>query len=136
MKSSGCLCLFFIVAVILFFTVSGSSRIVPYGADLMQTNHYENFGNPKYGPLEYNETSGARMPASTAGECKKVAGFQGVYCPANQEGAMKPNEVFSQASGSPDCQSMGYSNSRGFLCMNAEQKRLLTTRGGNASGVV
>jgi len=133
-----------LLLLILGFSYSGSCKPVPYGHDLMKTNRYEAFHNFKNTPLEYTGAAGAansgemdsaKMPASAVGGCKKVAGFPGVYCAANQDPAT-PLDIYSKAPSGPDCASMGYSNSRGFLCMNEEQKRLLTTRGGNASGIV
>jgi len=140
MKFYTFLLFFLVVLVILSFTTMGSCRVTPYSQDLMLTNRYENFRGQSQRPLEYtsvtdgSEMDGSRMPASAAGGCKKVMGFQGVYCAANQDPA-NPTDIYSQAQGSPSCASMGYSNSRGFLCMNDQQVKLLTSRGGNATGM-
>ena len=46
-------------------------------------------------------------------------------------------DQFSSAVGSPECvgKSSGLSNSTGPLCLSEDQKRLLQTRGGNATGM-
>ena len=70
----------------------------------------------------------------SAADCGKYQGFDGLFCsPASVEGS-NPTDIFSQAAGRLDCKSYGYTNSRGFLCMDDKQVQLLTTRGGNASG--
>ena len=46
-------------------------------------------------------------------------------------------DQFSSAVGSAECagKSSGLSNSKGPLCLSDDQKRLLQTRGGNATGM-
>jgi hypothetical protein len=64
--------------------------------------------------------------------CKKVAGFDGLICSATA--ANKPLDIYSQAEGKLDCPSYGSFNSKGPLCLNETQKKLLRTRGGNLTG--
>ena len=63
---------------------------------------------------------------------KKVIGFDGLL--SSPDYIEEPNDFLSKVEGSPGCRShsYGYTNSRGFICMNPEQVKLLTTRGGNA----
>lgn len=62
----------------------------------------------------------------------KVAGFSGLQSGAygNEQaiGFMYNNE------GSTTCKSYGYTNSKGNICMSDSDIKLLTTRGGNATG--
>jgi hypothetical protein len=47
----------------------------------------------------------------------------------------KPIGFMYNNQGSPTCKNYGYTNSQGFICMSEGDIQLLTTRGGNASGV-
>ncbi len=62
----------------------------------------------------------------------KVAGFSGLQSGAYGDekaiGFMYNNE------GSTTCKSYGYTNSKGNICMSDSDIKLLTTRGGNATG--
>ena len=96
--------------------------------------------------LEYTGVSSPTVPLDNANsvnlfnkdsvECKKVDGFSnhGVFC--NPGSPPESIDIFSQAKGEISCDSLGYSNSRGSLCLDEKMKRLLTTRGGNATGSV
>lgn len=134
MKFPTFLLLLTIIILAMVFTIYGSCRPVNNYPEMRLTNAYENFQNNSLG---YASTTGANggndaaiSPTSVDG-CKKVNGFQGIYCGTNQLSG-NPVDIFSTAEGSPSCESMGYSNSRGYLCMDAAQKKLLTSRGGNA----
>lgn len=65
--------------------------------------------------------------------CYKVNGVSGLVCSPTGE-PVNPKDIYSEAKGSLDCESYGLTNSKGFLCLNDQQKQLYTTRGGNASG--
>tara|TARA_B110000503_G_C6859554_1_gene294206 strand:+ start:213 stop:524 length:312 start_codon:yes stop_codon:yes gene_type:complete len=62
--------------------------------------------------------------------CKTVHGINGLFCaPSNVADNL---DKFANAEGKLDCkESSGLSNSKGGLCLSAEHKRLLSTRGGN-----
>lgn len=66
-------------------------------------------------------------------ECKKVGGFSefGVFCTPSS----KPEQIdiYSQAKGDISCNGLGYFNSRGSLCMDENMKKMLSTRGANAT---
>jgi len=51
-----------------------------------------------------------------------------------QYGDEKPVGFMYNNKGSATCKNYGYTNSQGFVCMNENDIKLLTTRGGNASG--
>jgi hypothetical protein len=132
-----------VLAIILLmsFTVVGSATFVPYSKSTLFSNMYpyEGFGNPtEYSTFPENASLDFQKNhdiESNDSPCRKVMGFNGLFCSATNEPA-NPLDTFSKASGSMTCPSYGYMNSRGFLCLDAEQKRLLSSRGGNASGVV
>jgi hypothetical protein len=67
-------------------------------------------------------------------ECKKVGGFNGfgVFCTPSS----KPEniDIYSQAKGDINCKGLGYFNSKGPLCLSDDMKRMLSTRGANATG--
>ena len=136
----------FAIILLMSFTVVGSATFVPYSKSTLFSNMYpyEGFSSFKDVPTEYstfpeykNVDFQRNKDIATTGDspCRKVVGFNGLFCSAENEPA-NPLDTFSKASGSMTCPSYGYMNSRGFLCLDAEQKRLLSTRGGNASGVV
>ena len=142
------LILFFIIIFIFSFAAVGSCKYSPYSKDIMATNRYnrESFGNFKNTPLGYTSTSTSQdmddlqnkeLSASNMGAnvngCRKIMGFNGLFCDSNREPS-NPVDIYSTAKGSLDCQSFGYMNSRGYLCMDENQKKLLTSRGGNAIG--
>ena len=64
-------------------------------------------------------------------ECKRVWGFNGLFCsPKTSDKLIDP---FFGSGSSMNCEGSGITKSGGNVCLNAEQRRLLTTRGGNAS---
>jgi hypothetical protein len=50
-------------------------------------------------------------------------------------GDEKPVAFLYNNDASTTCKNYGYTNSKGFICMSDSDIQLLTTRGGNASGV-
>lgn len=65
-------------------------------------------------------------------ECKRVWGYNGLFC--NPETADKLIDPFFNSGSSMNCEGSGITKSSGNVCLNEQQRRLLTTRGGNASG--
>jgi hypothetical protein len=63
---------------------------------------------------------------------KKVEGFSGLL--SSPYGTESNIDVFSQLNSSKTCTSSPYSNSQGYLCLDANASKLLQTRGGNATG--
>jgi hypothetical protein len=64
--------------------------------------------------------------------CEKVKGFDGLICSADSK--YTPIDTISNSKGCNNCKYNGYTNSKGNICLDATQIKLLTTRGGNASG--
>lgn len=91
---------------------------------------------PEYSTYLNNETldSYSKWEINpTSNTCYKVMGANGLVCSPDNN-ASNPKDIYSESSGSLECDSYGLMNSRGFLCLNDKQKTLYTTRGGNASG--
>ena len=63
---------------------------------------------------------------------KKVEGFEGLM--SSPYGEEKPLDIYSTAKGDLTCQSVGMYNSKGPLCLDENQKKMLQTRGANATG--
>lgn len=64
-------------------------------------------------------------------DCKRVWGYNGLFC--SPETGDKLFDPFFGSGSSMSCEGSGITKSGGNVCLNAEQRRLLTTRGGNAS---
>jgi hypothetical protein len=110
--------------------VNTFTRNYPYKAEGFEDkkNEYSSYSNnsalDSYSRWEINADKKS---------CYKVNGVSGLVCSPNDE-VTNPKDIYSEAKGSLDCQSYGLTNSKGFLCLNEQQKTLYTTRGGNASG--
>jgi len=64
-------------------------------------------------------------------DCKRVWGYNGLFC--SPETGDKLFDPFFGSGSSMTCEGSGITKSGGNVCLNAEQRRLLTTRGGNSS---
>lgn len=129
--------LFFVILIALY---SGSSY-VPYSKDtLFSTQYpYEGFSEgstevkkitePTPEMLKILEKSGISLGSK---EEKKVEGFAGLM--SSPYGESKTVDMFSQLSSGKSCTPSPYSNSQGYLCLDANASKMLQTRGGNATG--
>jgi len=72
-------------------------------------------------------------PSCSSGKCTKVEGFALQPAPFAESPVI---DRYGQTPSGPECigQGSGYSKSLGPLCMSEEDKRMLSTRGGNATG--
>jgi hypothetical protein len=104
----------------------------------------EGFQQTSSNPLEYtavdaptkaiDDTNALKSLDADKSQCKKVGGFPGygVFCtPYTQSEKI---DIFSEAKGDVNCESMGLYNSKGPLCLDDNMKRMLKTRGANAVG--
>ena len=139
--------LLILILLLLAFTTMGSSTYVPYMKDLLFSNMYpyEGFKSFKQTPAEYStypkndsvdsKTNFNIEDAPATPQCRKLMGFNGLYCPTVVDGdPSNPTDIFSKAPGDWKCESYGLMNSKGYLCLDQNMKTLLSTRGGNASG--
>jgi len=122
-----------ILIVLLFLTLSGScSLYVPY----TETGKFNNY------LFKYEGMDNMDVPKDSSDFLKKLANTNDVssiksaginVAPYGNE---KPIDIFSGTPGSLDCTktSSNLTNSKGGLCLNKEQRNMLQTRGGNASG--
>ena len=129
-----------ILIVIMFTTLSATKTFSPYDGTTIFTHNYpyEGFAQMHhaldYGTNPDGKSTDSYTPFlinSSANECKKVYGFDGLYCSPN-----KPDvklDLFSGIEGSPSCvgKSSGLTNSKGGLCLDAKHIAMLKTRGGN-----
>jgi hypothetical protein len=135
---------FNILVIILFVLIISSATMMscanfkPHFADNLFQNHakFEGFNTQTldYSSKEENsamDKNKQHMISPATGECKKVFGFDGLFC-APKEG---PNSIdqIGATKGSLECvgKSSGLTNSLGGLCLDDNQKKLLSTRGGN-----
>jgi hypothetical protein len=148
MKFSTLALLIILIFVLLSFTTMGSSTYVPYMKDMLFSNMYpyEGFKSFKQSPTEYStypnndtvdfKTNNSVDDATAVPQCRKLMGFNGLYCPTAISGdPTNPTDIFSKAAGDWKCESYGLMNSKGYLCLDQNMKTLLSTRGGNAGGV-
>lgn len=123
-----------ILIILLFLTIfSSCSQVVPYSRDGILNMYPYTEGFSEYTTSDNNNSIDSYTQYNIASsKDNQYMSFNGlVSSPDNIN--LNPNDIYSQAPGEPSCRSFGYSNSRGFLCMNPEQIRLLTSRGGNAT---
>lgn len=123
--------------VIIFILVICSSLFVscnavsPIYMDTVFKKHseFENFENSTI-----NEYSKHMIVPEEAG-CKKVHGMNGLFC-SPLSTAVDNLDKFADAEGKLSCtDNSGLSNSRGGLCLTDDHRRLLSTRGGNSTGI-
>ncbi len=142
--------LFNILVIILFVlilscaTMFSCSTFIPHSTDSIFEKHskFEGFQNNN-NKLDYasNDKQNDAMDLNkenvieSSGEstCKQVFGFDGLYCEPKENPHMV--DKIGTAKGSAKCvgKSYGLTDSMGGLCLNENQAKLLTTRGGNAS---
>ena len=131
-----------ILFIFIFLSLGMScSRVSPYYKDSLFPRNfiYEPLSNyePMMNYSEYHSDEQPQpqphpQPQDQQQPGKKVEGFQGLQSsPIADE---KPIDIFSQDKGSLSCPSYGYHNSKGQLCLDDAQIKLLKTRGANATG--
>ena len=123
-------------SVIIGVLIFGILGIVYVFANKSHSWGYEGFqGGLDYSPYPKTENvdnyTGAMIGGNSKLECKRVPGYNGVYCPPSENVMFDP---FYNTSSSMTCEGSGLYKGSGNVCLNADQHRLLTTRGGNAIG--
>lgn len=131
--------LVFLIIVTSLFCGSGYVPYVP--TNLFSHQYpYEGYANmgTDYSSKSNNSIMDSYAPSfidgSKAGNCKKVYGFDGLFCEPGV--ADKKIDTFADTPGSLNCfgKSSGLTNSKGSLCLTDSQKTMLSTRGGNQTG--
>lgn len=122
--------LYLIITIALSFTI----RVVPYSKDTMFAVEfpYEGFAlmPSTYVTEPPMEPFSAIDEKSESSDCKKVSGFNELYCSPNYN--PPNNDKFSGTPGGASDNSYGLTNSMGKLQLTKEQIALLSTRGGNS----
>ena len=119
--------LYLLITIALSFTI----RVVPYSNDSLFAIEfpYEGFAPNTYTQPQ-QEAFSAIDGKSESVECKKVSGFNELYCSPNYN--PPNNDKFSGTPGGASDNSYGLTNSMGKLQLTKEQIALLSTRGGNS----
>jgi hypothetical protein len=142
MKISYLSVLFIVVLIFLIFgsTSMSCTTYRPFSKEMMYAGDYpqsiEGFKTSEYSTYPEHQSVdilGDNLIHHSRNHCEKVNGFNGLVC--SPDSYQNPNDIFSEAKGSDDCKASGYTNSRGNLCMDDLQLKLLTSRGGNATGI-
>lgn len=129
------LAVLFIIAI----SMGSCSRFTPYSfsTSTLHQYPYEGFRSsneyttyPQNAAIDSYESKLIASPSM--GNAAKIGSFGLLSSPSAPE---TPIDIYSQAPGESTGKSYGYSNSMGPIQLNAEQLKLLTTRGGNMSGV-
>jgi len=120
-----------IVAVVLIVVIAmtmwcSCSTYVPYSgkAAVLGESVYE--GMAALEPANYDGQTDEKPKVS------KIEGFEGLQPAPYQSEAVI--DIFSGTPGSLSCKGSGLTNSMGELCLTDQQKQMLQTRGGNATG--
>lgn len=124
--------------LVIAFSLTTSVSYVPYHKNTFFSKEfpYEGFHGMEYGNTAGNvvDSYTSHLINTESVDCKKVHGFDGLFCkPYSADNQL---DIYSQAKGDVSCigSSSSLSNSKGGLCLDAKQKSMLTTRGGNATG--
>jgi hypothetical protein len=121
--------LYIIIVIALGFAV----RVVPYSKDNLFAVEfpYEGFDSMQSGDMEEEEEPFSEMNEKReSADCKKVSGFNELYCSPNYN--PPNNDKFSGTPGGGSDNSFGLTNSMGKLQLSKEQIQLLSSRGGNS----
>jgi hypothetical protein len=128
----------FIAIIVTVTTWASSSSYVPYSTSMLFSKQfpYEGFRPiTEYTTYPENKSADSYVQKDIIeppmGNEIKIRPF-GLVSSANA--VEMPLNIFGNDKGSPQCEQSIYTNSGGFLCLDEAQKKLLKTRGGNATG--
>jgi hypothetical protein len=141
--------IFNILVIVLFILVIASvtmmscTKVQPHYQDTIFKKHsdFEGFKANReildYSNKESNsamDTNKQHLINDPQAGCKKIFGFEGIFCTPVTESAKI--DTIGASKGSLECvgKSSGLSNSMGGLCLDQNQIKLLGTRGGNKGG--
>jgi hypothetical protein len=133
-----------LILIVVVFSLIASILLVsctvvqPYSEYNIYRNEYPYEGFSNYSNTNNSENTDEIINNfllnSSNADCSKVFGFNGLFCKPYI--ADKNIDIFSTAKGETSCigKSSGLSNSKGGLCIDGDDKKLLymlQTRGGN-----
>lgn len=134
MKISLKLVLIVLAFLFIVFLSMGSATYTPYSfssSSKLPQYPYEGFSEyttyPENKAIDSNDSKQINPSGSTGPV--KVSGFDGLI--GSYVSPETPIDTYSQSLGDKTCKSYGLSTSTGALCLNPDQIRLLTSRGGN-----
>jgi hypothetical protein len=117
------------LAIFIYFIIIGclcsSIRVVPYNMAPVYTNVSETFEEMEAKPNFANSLGSPPQEVL----CKKVHGFKDLQCCPNS--GFKTVDKFAFTKSTKGCPGIGLFNSKGNLCLDDNQIKLLKTRGGN-----
>ena len=132
-----------IILFLFFITIFSSKSFTPYDESTVFSHMYPYEGFEQFHhKTEYTLKSTGKDDSlksflinTDTTDCKKVYGLDGLFCSPNAKSEII--SIFSDVKGDPTCsgKSSGLSNSRGALCLDPTQVKLLRTRGGNQSSL-
>ncbi len=141
------------LVLIILFSLSATS-ILPYSRTKLNMYTYEGYENNAATPPPTPENlpssaptvppnPATSVPTSTStstsnadsNKPKKTEGFEGLQgsALAAQSSSI---DYFSTLPAGNQCELGPYSNSKGYICLDENAKRMLSTRGGNAQGAL
>jgi len=123
--------LFIILILALWFSTTSIAPVNASGVEGFHTGglEYTTVGQPDKAT---DDLHALRSINPDTNQCKKVGGFNGVFCtPYSQPESI---DIYSKATGNINSESVGLTNSKGPLQLDENMKRMLQTRGTNASG--
>lgn len=148
MKNNNIFIVFIILVIaILMLLCSCAKPFVPFSFDSFKRYEFPYKEGFTYGqrtnvsPLKYSTTKDNSaldtyidmMRTQSNVECKRVMGFDGLFCkPYVADAIIDP--LFAVDS-SPTCAGSGLTKGNGNICLNPTQFQLLTTRGGNSTTI-
>jgi hypothetical protein len=131
------------LVLIILYSLSSTS-IIPYSRTKLNMYTYEGYENNEATPPPTPEnlpSSAPTVPPNPAtsnadsNKPKKTEGFEGLQgsALATQSSSI---DYFSTLPAGKQCELGPYSNSKGYICLDENAKRMLSTRGGNAQGAL
>ena len=126
-----------VIVFVLIFSVLGI--ICLFGNSNGYGYGYEGFKS-ELNYSSYNNTpsdsyTGMMIGGNSNIECKRIPGHSGLFCTPDSSHQVSRYDQFYDTSSNMTCSGNGLQKGSGNVCLNEEQHRLLTTRGGNASTV-
>ena len=126
-----------VVLIGIMISAASKSSVQPYG--LSGYAKFEGFvPHTSYSTYPGNQSVDQKVKydiVPSKAPYQPVWGLGGLFGPPNATGNAAYLDMYSNAQGSLSLQCMntssGYSNSKGYLCLNPEQIQMLKTRGGN-----
>lgn len=131
--------IFSVLGIVLLFSNNANTYSSYYSTPSnLYTEGFQNSGL-EYSSYPKHESTdsytGLMFGGNSNIDCKRIPGHNGLYCTPTTASTTKLDPFYNTSSNMTCEGGFGLQKGSGNVCLDAEQKRLLTTRGGNASGV-